>query len=527
MLVLLGGIFVMTSCQSTEKKSDTNPDRKLVLAIGGEPNTGFDPTTGWGRYGAPLFQSTLLKYDANFKVINDLAVAHQVSDDGLQWTVTIRDDVKFSDGKPLTIADVIFTFKTAKNSRSVIDLTNLKSIEKIGPQQVQFTLKKPNSTFIYHLIKLGIVPKHAYDQSYGAHPIGSGPYQMVQWNKGQQLIVKANPYYYGKTPYFKKLTFLFLSKDAGFAAAKAGKVDVVAIPPAFSDEKIDGMRLVPVKSVDNRGIVMPYLPNTGKKTKKGYPIGNDVTAHQVIRKALNIAVDRQALVDGVLEGYGKPAYTVADHLPWWNPKTVIEDGKMEKAKKMLTNAGWLPNANGIREKNGLQAKFTLFYPSNDPVRQSLAIAFADMVKPLGVKVETKRKSWNELRKLMHAHPVLFGLGSHTPLEMYRTFSSTTRGEGLYNVNYYSDSTVDKYLNKALHATSRKKAMNYWKKAQWDGTTGFSAKGDAVWVWLVNLDHLYFIDQNLVIGEQKIQPHGHGWPITASILQWHYKNNNAK
>lgn len=117
---------------------------------------------------------------------------------------------------------------------------------------------------------------------------------------------------------------------------------------------------------------------------------------------------------------------------------------------------------------------------------------------------------------------MMGWGSYNPLEMYNLYSSETRGVGYYNVNYYSNPVVDEYMNKALKSTSQEEANNYWKKAQWNGETGFSAKGDAPWIWLVNLDHLYFVHEDLVIGEQKIQPHGHGWPITDFIQQWHWK-----
>src|SRR5699024_6296154 len=140
----------------------TNPESKdeLVLAVDGEPEDGFDPTTGWGRYGSPLFQSTLLKYDQDFNIEHDLAENYEVSDDGLTWTVEIRQDSKFSDGEPLTAQDIVFTYETAKNSGSVIDLSNLESVEATDKYTVQFTLKEPQSTFIYQLITTGIVPEH-------------------------------------------------------------------------------------------------------------------------------------------------------------------------------------------------------------------------------------------------------------------------------------------------------------------------------------------------------------------------------
>ncbi|WP_373895072.1 ABC transporter substrate-binding protein [Virgibacillus sp. CBA3643] len=524
LLILLLPLLLIACSEDSENNTDDANDTtkdELVLAIGGEPDDGFDPTTGWGRYGSPLFQSTLLKQDQDFNIQHDLAENYEVSDDGLEWTVEIRDDVQFSDGEALTADDVVFTFETAADSGSIIDLNNMETVEKVQDDEVKFTLKEPQSTFIYLLVSTGIVPEHLYDDNYNENPVGSGPFQLEQWDKGQQLIVTANPHYYGETPEFQQLTFLFLSEDAAFAAAQAGEVDVASVPPAFAKEDISGMNLVELDSVDNRGIMFPFVPE-GEETDEGAPIGNDVTADETIRKAINIAVDREALVDGVLEGFGTPAYSVADNLPWWNPDIVFEDDQMEQAKQLLDEAGWDENENGVREKDGLEAAFTLLYPADDQSRQSLSIAFADMIEPLGIDVATKGKSWSELETLMYSHPVMMGWGSHDPLEMYNLYSSETRGIGYYNANYYANETVDDYMNQALSATSLEKANEYWQKAQWDGETGFSAKGDAPWAWLVNLEHLYFVDENLEIGEQKVQPHGHGWPVTDFIEQWHWK-----
>ena len=493
----------------------------MVLAVGGEPEEGFDPTTGWGRYGSPLFQSTLLSRDKDLSITLDLAKSYNITDDGLSWTVEIRDDVLFSDGEPLTAEDVVFTFQTAAKSASVIDLSNLESVEKRDDYNVIFTLKEPQSTFSSLLITTGIVPKHAYEEDYHDKPIGSGPYQLVQWDKGQQLIVEENPHYYAEKPYFKKLTFLFLSEDAAFASAKAGEIDVVSVPAAFANQSVPGMELKTLESVDNRGIMFPYV-EAGGETATGAPIGNDVTADKDIRKAINVAVDRQALAEGVLEGHGTPAYSVADQLPWWNPDTKFEDADMDGARAILDNAGWHLNGDDMRVKDGLKAEFTLLYPSGDQIRQSLSMAFAEMIKPLGIDVKTEGKSWNEIELLQHSYPVMMGWGSHDPLEIYNLYSSSTRGQGYYNANFYTNKTVDEYMNKAINATSEEEAISYWKQAQWDGTTGFSSIGDAPWAWLVNLEHLYFVREGLDIGEQKVQPHGHGWPVTDFITKWRWE-----
>ncbi|MFB6800212.1 ABC transporter substrate-binding protein [Peribacillus butanolivorans] len=525
-LATLVSSFMLGGCnQQLDQSGDANGEGiqkkkdELVMAFGSEPEAGFDPTTGWGRYGSPLFQSTLLKRDNKLNIVNDIATSYKVNDDGKVWTVILRKDVKFSDGQPLTADDVVFTFETATKNGSVVDLNGMDKVEAIDDYTVKFTLKEPQSTFVNSLVGTGIVPKHAYGADYAENPIGSGPYQLVQWDKGQQLIIKANPEYYDKKSYFKKITFLFLNEDASFAAAQAGKVDLAYIPAAFSNQEVPGMRLESVKTVDNRGIVFPFI-KSGDFTEDGLPIGNDVTADPAIRHAINIGVDRKALVDGVLEGRGTPAYTSVDGLPWWNPDTVIKDADLDGARKLLKEAGWKDtDGDGILEKDSLKAEFTLYYLASDAIRQSLAISVADMIEPLGIHIKLEGGSWDIIEKKMYSNAVLLGWGSHDPHEMYNIYSSKFAGVDYYNTGFYQNKTVDDYFEKALRATSETEAIEFWKKAQWDGTTGLSANGDAPWAWLVNIDHLYLVKDGLDIGEQRIHVHGHGWPATDNIVEW--------
>ncbi|MBG0789759.1 MAG: ABC transporter substrate-binding protein [Desulfovibrionaceae bacterium] len=497
----------------------------LTLAVKGEPDDGYDPTLGWGRYGSPLFQSTLLKRDENLNIVNDLATSAALSADGLAWSVAIREDAKFSDGTPLTAEDVAYTFNTAAKAGGKVDLINLDKAEATGKYAVEFTLGKRDTTFINRLISLGIVPKAAHGPGYARKPVGSGPYMMVEWNEGQQMIAEANPHYYGRKPFFKRLVFLFTDEDTSFAAAKAGKVDVVVVPQALAVQTIPGMTLHPVKSVDNRGLMFPTVPDTGKTTDKGAPIGNDVTADLAIRRAVNVAIDRNVLVSGVLEGFGRPAYGPCDGLPWDNPENKIKDGDPEAARKILADAGWKDtDGDGIVEKDGLKAEFTVIYPAGRSIRQYLALACADMLKKIGInaKVEGKR-SWDEIKHLMHSCVIVFGWGAHDPIEVYQLYSSHHAGDGWNNPGYYTNAKVDEYLDGAISAPGYEASLELWKKAQWDGETGSNAHGDAPWAWLVNLEHTYFISNHLDVGVSQVEPHGHGWPITANIQKWTWKD----
>jgi len=509
-----------------ESAARTGSAEQIVLAIGGESEEGYDPTLGWGRYGSPLFQSTLLKRDADLDIVNDLATDYTVSEDGLTWTVTIREDAVFSDGEPLTAADVAYTFNQAAESGGLTDVTVLEEAVAIDDTTVELRLKEPQSTFVNRLITLGIVPEHAHGPDYARNPIGSGPYQLVQWDEGQQLIVEANPTYYGEAPGIDRLVFLFVEEDAAFAAARAGQAQVASVPQALAVQTIGGMTLYDVTSVDNRGLMFPYVPaSVGGTTPDGDPIGNDVTADPAIRQAVNYAIDRQALVEGVLEGYGSVAYGPVSGLAWEEPSAAIEDAQPAKAQEILAAGGWTDSdGDGVLEKDGLPAEFTILYPASDSTRQALALATAEMLKPVGIQANVEGKSWDEIEPAMHSNVVVFGWGSHDQTEMYNLYHSQAAQGDFYNAGYYANQTIDETLDLAMGAPSEAEAIAFWKAAQWDGSQGFTAQGDAAWAWLVNLDHTYFVSDCLDIGQPQVEPHGHGWPITANIAEWEWTCN---
>ncbi|MGB9927723.1 MAG: ABC transporter substrate-binding protein [Methanosarcina sp.] len=515
----------MSVSNDSDKPTSSGSD-ELVAAIGthgGEPEAGFNPITGWGDNHEPLVQSTLFKKDSNGNLINDLATNYTVSEDGLTWTVRIRDDVKFHDGVPLTAKDVVFTFNTAANGTGV-DLSVLETANALDNNTVEFKLNDPQTTFINKLAVTGIAPEHAYNENYGQNPIGSGPYKFVQWDKGQQVIFEANPDYYGHKPYFKKLTILFMQADTAFAAAKSGQVDLAEIPASYANQQIEGMKIVSLESIDARGLSFPLQPDTGKKTENGYAIGNDVTSDIAIRKALNIGIDRQALIAGALNGQGEEEFTGVDKLPFGNKEAIFEDGKIDEAEKILADAGWRDgDGDGILEKNGIKAEFNLLYSSSAQERQALAVALSEEAKKIGISIKPEGKSWNEIDTLAHSTPVVFGFGSLDPTELYlRYYSKSYNPSNYNNIIMYNNPVVDNHLRTALTSSDPDIANKNWQLAAWDGTTGFSAKGDATWFWIATINYLYIMDENLDIGTPKIQPHGAD--IFGNILEWKRTGN---
>ena len=436
------------------------PDEIVCAAMphGEEPEYGFDPMHGWGFNDGgvePLIQSTLLKHDHNADIVNDLATDYEVSDDFKTYTVNIRDDVKFTDGSKLTAKDVAFSYNTAKETGEATDLSMMESAEAVNDTQVKFTLNKADSAFVHKLTDLGIVPEATYDNaSYGQNPIGSGPYKLAQWDKGQQVILERNDDYYGKKPYYSKITNLFLDRDAAFSAVKSGDVDLAEVHYTYADEDIDGYHLERFKSVDMQGISLPVTPDTGEETQEGNPYGNNVTADPAIREALNIGIDREKVIDTALNGYGEPSTNgIGFLLPFTYDN--FEDGKVDEAKKILDDAGWKDtDGDGIREKNGTKASWTLWYYPTLVYRESIAIAVSEQAKELGLDMQLEGSSWDDIEGKYSTMSIVWGGGGLDPSSVANYFDSRLAGSGYNNPTILNDSSVDALIDQA-----RRKELN--------------------------------------------------------------------
>jgi len=518
-------ILIVTGCSKTKaqisKRGVRQQNHELVAALGSEPETGFDTTQGSHGTIMRLFFSTLFKRDHSLNWIGDLASGYTVSEDCLSWTVKLRDDAVFSDGSAVTAEDVIFTYETAKVAASEIDLTMIESIQRMDDVTVEFHLVRPFSTFQERLSTLGIMPKHAYNEEFWEKPIGSGPYQLVQWDKGQQIIAERNPSYYGERPCIEKLTIVFMDTDTAYEAFKCGDIDVMQINGAMADNNIENAHIVNLESIECYGVCFPMQPACGRKARDGAEIGNDVTCDVAVRKAFNLAVDRKKMVKGILNGYGTVSTTGLEKMPWLNEETVLPEstyGKIEDAKNILTKAGWVDtDQDGYVEKNGKKAKFHLLY-TEGRYRQEFALEFVNTGKKLGIDVTMELVTWNTIVPKIHKDAVLYGFGSGDPSELYNLYYGGCAGGEIAwdNSGCYDNSSVNQCIDEALNAKDEKDAMKYWKELQFHA----SAAGDAPYCWFVNVNHVFLASDGFEFGNPVIQPHG--GRIFDNVTEWSWK-----
>lgn len=520
LLIVIVGAFAFMG----NSHSDNDPTHLVVAAHSNikEPKAGFNPLTGWGcghqNYN-PLIQSCLFKTDSNGTIVPDVATDYSISDDGKTWTVNLRNDIKFSDNSTLNAEDVAFTFNTAKDTESDLDLTNLANATAVNDTCVQFNLIEPRSTFIYDLRYVGIVPSDTYNNNtYGENPIGSGPYVLDHWDKGQQAIFKINDNYYGQKPYFTQITMLFPEESTWLELAKSGDVDVVPVATSSLNQTVDGYQFVEKSAGRAQGVSLPYLEDTGIVTNDSYKVGNNVTADKAIREALNVGINRTEIVNSVFSGHATPEYTGVDTREYANNESKVVDGNITEAKRILADGGWKDtDGDGIVDKNGTKASFDLYYPPDYLDRQSLSTMFAEQAKELGIEVKLVGADWDTIYANMYSSAALMQQTSPDPYKsIYQQYHSKEMDGFYMNPNLYNNTMSDALMEKAMSTNDMGQANSLWAQSALVNGQGWGPAGDAPWVWIANYDYNYFIKDGINIGNQ---PDGLGNDILINICEW--------
>lgn len=525
LLCAIAVVSVFAGCTKDDKSTD-NKDRGVVAYVGtGIFEGSLDPIKGAMTHAYPFTNNALLKANTDSEYVGDLAEEWEMVD-AKTYTFKLREGVKFSDGSDFTADDVVFTYETVKENQANnenVDLSRLESVKAIGEYEVEFKLSEPYSPFLDTTAMLQIVPSDSYNSElFDTQPIGTGAYKVAQYDTNQQIILEVNEYYFGEKPEIEKVTLVYMDSSAAFAAAKSGKLDIVMVGAGYTSEKIDGMTLQKFETMDVRNISLPVLseqtvthPTTGEKVK----VGNNVTSDIAVRKALAIGISRENIIENALDGVGKASVNYTDNLAW-STKKAYEDNRVEEAKKLLLDAGWVDTDNdGIREKDGLCCSFDIYAPGTDEDRYRLVVALAEDAKKLGIEINAKTGTWDEMPAVQTSAGLIWGWGQYSPTVLDSLYNSKRFLTAVYdNVGGYKNEEVDSHIEAAISASTQEDAIANWQAVQDIANTEYP------YIYLVNIEHCYFVNDKLDISmETQIpHPHGHGSPIVCNIADWSWK-----
>ncbi len=519
LLLVVGLCLTMLVGCGRQNISDTVGNSSSIIAYVGTQifEDSLDPVKGAMSYGYSFTNAALLKVNPSSEYVGDMATDWKISNDALVYTFTLREGVKFSDGSDMTAEDVIFTYETVKTKQAEnekVDLTRLASVSAEGDYTVVFTLTEPYSPFLDTTAMLGIVPSDAYDSTaFDQMPVGSGPWKVLQYDANQQIILAPNEYYYENVPSIDRITLVHMDSSAALSAARSGQLDVVMVSPNYAAETVKDMSIVPLETMDIRMVSLPVQP---EQSQDGVTVGNNVTSDIAVRQALSIGIDRKTIIQNAFNGIGKPAVGFTSNLIWAHGDTYA-DNRKEEAVSLLEKAGWLDSdGDGIREKDGIVCGFKV-YAAED--RYVLAAALAEDAAQLGIKITPHSSSWDEISSNMNTSGVVWGWGQYSPTVLSSLFHSQhAYSGGFNNVVAYQNPEVDALIERALGETTPEAARAYWKEAQ------KLANADFPYLYIVNIEHCYFISDRLDISldTQIPHPHGHGSPIICNMKDWTLK-----
>ncbi len=379
----------------------------------------------WKAIESPEYEVLALNFDllenfdkSTLQAAPGVATSWTQSPDGLSWTFDIRQGMTWQDGQPFTANDIAFTYnKTIDcnlgNSLDYLVPDFTESITAPSPTQLVWTTNKPTSApirppWVY------IAPEHIWGNSScddikkapffedGKPMVGSGPFQLTEWNKGQDWTMTANPNYWGGAPHISQFkVVLYDNSEAMVTALKQGEIDYTNLGSVdlFNELQSSGgsdgitTHVGPAVTFGQMSFNMcdPTSPTAAPYCKNNPGSGNPALRDPAVRTAIAWAIDRQTIVDKVLAGYGEAGTTVVPPFSsfyHWQPTADETIGfNIDTAKQMLADAGYKDtDNNGIVNdpKTGQDLNLRLILRSQSDVGARLGTYITGWLKQIGI-----------------------------------------------------------------------------------------------------------------------------------------------
>lgn len=424
-----------------------------------------------------LIYSGLFKYDKEGNVVPDLAESHSVSEDQKEYTINMRKDAKWHDGKNVTAQDVSFTFNLIQDPsyKSLLLRQSFSgvSFRLIDDYTITFSLKNPYIGFLDNLT-VGILPKHIWENvvperfslaEYNLHPIGSGPYFFSSFQKdaeGNILTYKLAAFkdYYGSVPHISKITFNFYPESNQLIEAynKKEVMGMASIPP-------DNLKEIKnAKSTAINELAIPRYFSVFFNQTKSIPL-----AHDEVRKALNFAVDRKEIIGTVM--HGKGTALASPFLP--NMKGYADPGdigaKADEAKKILDEAGWkMDESENVRKKENDILQFEMV-TANYPELVNTAELIKKQWENIGARIEIKILSASDLDqnyiRTREYDSLLFGQAISFNGDLYSFWHSSQKHDPGLNLSLFDNTDADGILEGARQEADESKRIESYRKFQ--------------------------------------------------------------
>ena len=510
--IICAGSILLFLWQTNDKISVTMPDTGGTLEEGviGTPRF-INPllaVSDADRDMTALIYSGLMRPDNKSGLEMDFAEKYEISNDGLEYTFTLKQNLVWHDGKPITSDDIIFTVQQAKDP---VLKSNKRAgwegvtTEKIDDRTVKFILEKPYTPFLENTT-MGILPSHLWKEAssemmgfsdLNTNPVGSGPYQISSMSRDSSGIISsatltANKKFALGRPNIDKIIVRFYSSEEKLLTAyKTGEVDGISAvtPQSLEEIKRSGSNIKIFSLPRIFGIF--FNKNNAK-----------IFAQKEVREALETATDKKKIIDEALKGFGTrldypiPPGTIGT-LPGEN-SAFSETASVDDAKKLLEKNGWKMGSDGVYEKKiSRNETYRLSFSistSNVPELKSAAELIKSMWGKIGARVEVMVFEIGDLNQNIirprKYDALLFGEVVGRDPDPFVFWHSSQRNDPGLNIAMYTNITADKLLEKARTISDEERRKEIYEQFQEE------VKKDTPAVFLYSPYFIYIIPDSL-------------------------------
>lgn len=337
--VLAAAVIAIAALPVTPSWSVAAPKEKFTVDLAGEPSS-LDPQRNWNPDSYDVYRNifdNLVTRDDDGKIAPQVAISwKQLSPTEMRFS--LRQDIKFQDGTPLTADDVVFSVKRIIDrkfaSPQLSQFNQITDAKATDDHTVVLTTAVPYPVLLAQLVKLSIVPKHVVEkvgnEAFNLHPIGSGPYKFVSWKRGVSVTLERNDSYWGKKGPFKTVVFRVVPESSTRVAdLEAGTADLVV-----SLDSDQAAALKSATSAQPLSVLSERLSFLSFNTRK--PPLND----KRVRQAIAYGIDREGIVQGILSGQGKVVNQIVAPVSFgWSKNIMPFTYDPAKAKALLAEVG--------------------------------------------------------------------------------------------------------------------------------------------------------------------------------------------
>jgi len=473
-ILLLGGCQAADDAPTTPAAADTTPAYGDIFIDGtiGDASTLIPPlaSDSASHEIASLVYNGLVKYNGDLQLVGDLAESWEISPDGLTITFKLRRNVRWHDGTPCTAHDVLFTYQVMVDPKTPTayagDYKQVAKAEVVDDYTFRVTYPKPFAPALGSW-GLAILPKHLLAgqditrSPLARRPIGTGPFRFVSWRTQDRIILTHNPDYFEGRPFFNGYIAMVKPDQATiFMELKSGNIDRMGLTPLQYTRQTDYPKF--------QRMFNKYRYTAFAYTYLGYNLEDPKFRDRRVRQALTSAINKQEIIDGVLLGMAVPATGPYKPGTWfYNPHVEDFAYNPERARALLAEAGWHPNAQGILEKEGQPFEFTILTNQGNEVRVRAAEIIQRRLREVGILVKIRTVEWAAFLKdfieKRRFEAVLLGWTTGQDPDVYDIWHSSKTKPGELNFIHYQNPEVDRLLEEGRHTfDQQKRAACYFR-----------------------------------------------------------------